>query len=206
MTGVGVALIGAAALAFFLTQSDGTGQTESSARLVRIDPAKGEVAGSVPVGRDPSAVAVGESGVWVASRDDGTVSRIDPGGNRIVFAAAAHGKPTDIALSGGSAIVSNGPQEVDGDLSDRERFLAALAETTFDGAGGHVELDRQRQAIAPNYLVQMQRHENALVPKTIRTIERVDDSYGGRFAPGRPLPSRTYPLCKRGNPPPWAPR
>ena len=99
-----------------------------------------------------------------------------------------------------------GLEAVDGDLSDRQRFLAALAKTAFEGAGGHVELDRQRQAIAPNYLVQIQRHKNALVPKTIRTIDRVDDTYGGRFAPGRRLPSRTYPVCKRGNPPPWARR
>jgi branched-chain amino acid transport system substrate-binding protein len=97
-----------------------------------------------------------------------------------------------------------GLEEVDGDLSDRQRFLAALAKTTFNGPGGNVELDRLRQAIAPNYLVQVQKRDNALALRMIRTIERVDDTYGGRFGPGKPLPSRTSPPCKRGKPPPWA--
>ena len=110
IAGVGAALIGAALLAFLLTRGDGTGQAVSGDKLVRIDPAKNTVAATIPVGRDPSAVAIGEHGVWVASRGDGTVSRIDPAQNRVLLTASAHGKPTEIALTGFSAVVSNGPQ------------------------------------------------------------------------------------------------
>jgi YVTN family beta-propeller protein len=111
VAGLGAALIGAALLAFLVTRGDGTGQAMSGGKLLRIDPAKNTVAATIPVGQDPSAVSVGQSGVWVASRGDGTVSRIDPAQNRILFKASAHGKPTEIAFSGGNAIVSNGPQD-----------------------------------------------------------------------------------------------
>ena len=46
--------------------------------VTRMDPAT-EVSETVPVGREPSAVAADEDGVWVANAGDGTVTRIDPG-------------------------------------------------------------------------------------------------------------------------------
>ena len=49
---------------------------------------------------------------------------------------------------------------------------------------------RHRQAIAPNYLV-AGRPQAGPRSATIRTVGPVDDSYGGRFGPGKPLPSRT---------------
>jgi hypothetical protein len=112
IAGVGAALIEASLLAFFLVRGDGGTEAPPAGSLVRVDPATNEVAATIRVGKNPSAVSVGESGVWVASRDDGTVSRIDPSDNRVVFKASAHGKPTEIAFKGTSqAIVSNGPQD-----------------------------------------------------------------------------------------------
>ncbi len=94
-----------------------------------------------------------------------------------------------------------GLEAVDGDLSDGgEQFRAVLSGLELDLPPGHVRLDTHRQAVAPNYLVRVE--QDGL--HTIRTIGAVDDSYGGRFGPGKPLPSRTSPACTHGNPPPWA--
>ena len=86
-----------------------------------------------------------------------------------------------------------GLEAVDGDLSDGGRqYRAALARLELDLPTGHVRLDAHRQAIAPNYLVRVGRRAPL---RTIRTVGPVDDSYGGRFGPGKPLPSRTSPAC-----------
>jgi len=77
------------------------------------------------------------------------------------------------------------------------RSLSALA---FEGPTGSVRLNAHRQAIAPNYIVQVVRGG----VRTIRTVAAVDDSYAGRFSPSRPLPSRTYPPCSHGDVPAWA--
>lgn len=98
-----------------------------------------------------------------------------------------------------------GLEAVDADLSDGgKRFRSTLERLEVDLPTGHVRLDAHRQAIAPNYLLQVQRGPSGVSLHTIRTVGPVDDSYGGRFAPGRPLPSRTHPPCVRGNPPRWA--
>jgi class 3 adenylate cyclase/streptogramin lyase len=49
----------------------------------KIDPASGASAGTIEVGRGPSAIAVGEGAVWVAAKD-GTVTRIDPRSSKVV--------------------------------------------------------------------------------------------------------------------------
>ncbi len=113
LAGVGAALLGAALLAFFLTQQDGTsGPLPGTDSLVRIDPTTNDVASTIRVGQNPSAVAVAEDGnVWVASRDDANVWKVDPDQNRAVLNVSAHGKPTELAIAGGRVIVSNGPQD-----------------------------------------------------------------------------------------------
>jgi branched-chain amino acid transport system substrate-binding protein len=95
-----------------------------------------------------------------------------------------------------------GLEAVDGDLSGGGgRYRAALAGLVLDLPTGHVRLDAHRQAVDPNYLVQVSPQGTL---RTIRTVDPVDDSYGGRFGPGKPQPSRTSPKCVHGNPPPWA--
>jgi TolB protein len=46
--------------------------------VARISPNKRTLAASIPVGRGPVSIAVGEGAVWVANAIDGTVSRVDP--------------------------------------------------------------------------------------------------------------------------------
>jgi branched-chain amino acid transport system substrate-binding protein len=97
-------------------------------------------------------------------------------------------------------------EAVHGDLSPGEmRLRAALTSLHFDSPTGPVRLNGHRQAVAPNYVVQVVRSgSGGLTLRTIGTVENVDDSYAGRFSPSQPTPSRTYPRCTHGNPPRWA--
>jgi YVTN family beta-propeller protein len=58
----------------------GLAAADRVARISNAASGGASLAGVVPVraGGDPSAIAVGEGSIWVANRDDGTVSRIDP--------------------------------------------------------------------------------------------------------------------------------
>jgi branched-chain amino acid transport system substrate-binding protein len=84
---------------------------------------------------------------------------------------------------------------------DETRLMDALRGLRFETPTGPVRLNGHRQAIAPNYLLQVTRAGL----RTIRTVPAVDDSYAGRFSSSK-LPSRTYPPCTHGNPPAWAQR
>ena len=100
-------------------------------------------------------------------------------------------------------------EAVEGDLSHgQRRFQAALAEVELDVPTlGHIRLDERRQAIAPNYLIQYQQDEKgALVYKTIRKLENVEQTFNGYFSPGDPPPGKDTIECKHGNPPPWTRR
>jgi branched-chain amino acid transport system substrate-binding protein len=93
-----------------------------------------------------------------------------------------------------------------GDLSNRQsRFRRALAHIALDAPAGRVTLDANRQAIAPNFVMQLQKGpDGKLVQRTIRTVEGVEQSFGGRFRKsGKPV-GRDGLTCARGNPPPWA--
>jgi YVTN family beta-propeller protein len=58
---------------------------------VRIDPATYEPVQAVAVGTDPAAVASGGGSVWVANRQDGTVTVVDPDTNRVQQTIPASG-------------------------------------------------------------------------------------------------------------------
>jgi streptogramin lyase len=73
------------------------------------DPAKGDFTKAVPVGQDPSGVAVGEGSVWVISQADDTVQRIDPAATDPVIATkSTGGSPTGIAAGEGAAWITTG--------------------------------------------------------------------------------------------------
>ena len=77
LAAVGLGLLAAALLAFFLTRGDGGGPATSGGGSPD-RPGDEPVERTIGVGNGPTAVAVDESGVWVANHDDGTVWRIDP--------------------------------------------------------------------------------------------------------------------------------
>ena len=90
--------------------------------------------------------------------------------------------------------------EVHGDLSGGEkRFMAALAKVTLDAPNGRISLDSKHLGIGPNYVWQLQGPK--LKPVVIRTIPRVDASFGGYFKPTDPPPSETTPACVKRTPP-----
>jgi YVTN family beta-propeller protein len=85
-------------------------------QAVRIDPATYELVKAVPVGTDPAAVASGGGSVWVANRQDGTVTVVDPGTNRVQQTLPASGSgPTGpggpgLAFASGSLWLANTAQ------------------------------------------------------------------------------------------------
>ena len=74
--------------------------------VVRVD-SSGAIT-QIPVGRGPSAIAVGKRAVWVANALDGTVKSIDPATSAVITTIAVGSSPTAIAIDGDSVWVANG--------------------------------------------------------------------------------------------------
>ena len=79
----------------------------SSASVVALDPRSGRVVKSIGVGGDPDAVAVGAGAVWVASRADDTVWKLDRKGSVQDVIPVGRG-PIGIAAGAESVWVANG--------------------------------------------------------------------------------------------------
>jgi branched-chain amino acid transport system substrate-binding protein len=79
-------------------------------------------------------------------------------------------------------------------------FLNALGALRLDTALGRIRLDRDRQAIGPNYLSRVGRGGI----RTIRVVPAVEKTFGGYFKAGDPPPSETSPRCVKRTPPSWA--
>jgi class 3 adenylate cyclase len=81
---VGSALIGVVAAAvaipvFALGQGgSGSGVTVQENSVAVIDPGSNRVTGGIAVGARPGSISFGSGSLWVANRDDQSVSRIDP--------------------------------------------------------------------------------------------------------------------------------
>jgi YVTN family beta-propeller protein len=113
---VGLALIGAALLGFFLTRGGGA-STAPGGRLLRIDPGSNRVATSLPVGDGPAAVSVGSGRVWVASYRDGTLWQLDPSSGGLTKVAAV-GRPFALTIHDGNAYVAAaGPGQFTGNVA-----------------------------------------------------------------------------------------
>jgi DNA-binding beta-propeller fold protein YncE len=126
--GIGLALIAAALLAFFLTRGGGM-PAALGGRLLRIDPVSNHVITSIPVGDGPAAVSVGSGHVWVASYRDSTLWQFDPKSGGLTRIAAV-GRPSALTIYDGNAYVAAvGPGQFTGNVS---KFDAA----TGGRAGG----------------------------------------------------------------------
>lgn len=99
-------------------------------------------------------------------------------------------------------------EAVGADLSNgQRRFRDALSRLEVDGAGGRVRLDGNRQAIATNYVVRYEVDKaGKLVPRVVRTVANVEQTFNGYFRPDAPLTGRDTIECRKGNPPSWARR
>ncbi len=96
-------------------------------------------------------------------------------------------------------------EQVHGDLSNgQRRFRFALAHLRYHAPEGLITLDHRHQGIVPIYLAKVVRSGGSIRFKQIKTIRRVDQTFGGLFSPTSPPPSMTTPACVAGNPPAWA--
>jgi serine/threonine-protein kinase len=79
--------------------------------LLRIDPSSNRVVQSIDVGDRASSVAVGDGYVWVTSLAERSLWRVDPttGASTVT---PVDGTPMDVVVRGDTAVVANGPYEV----------------------------------------------------------------------------------------------
>ena len=110
------------------------GQPRGSSRGLRVPPdsvalidqERGEVVGSVLVGRRPVALTFGHGSLWVANADDGTVSRIDPDRLEVVRTIGIGAPAIDLAIGPDALWVGNGS---DGTVSRIDPAADAIVET-----------------------------------------------------------------------------
>jgi class 3 adenylate cyclase/streptogramin lyase len=69
--------------------------------VTRIDPDDAGAVVTIPVGKSPTAVAVGDDAVWVANSGDGSLSRIDPERNEVDRRIELGNAPAAIVLADG---------------------------------------------------------------------------------------------------------
>jgi serine/threonine-protein kinase len=137
---VGVALLAASLLAFFLTSSGGGTPAEAGAdSLVRVDPTANTVTKTIAVGRVAGGVAADSHAVWVTNEGDGTVWRIDPSSGR-VLKLSAHGTPTGVVLGGGKAIVEDGPEHRIAVFDAESGVVDYVADLSGPGAFGELTI------------------------------------------------------------------
>jgi branched-chain amino acid transport system substrate-binding protein len=79
-------------------------------------------------------------------------------------------------------------------------FLDALTGLQLASPLGRIRLDRNRQAIGPNYLSRV----TGRGIRTLRVVPDVEHTFGGYFTPAGPPPSETSPKCVKRTAPPWA--
>jgi branched-chain amino acid transport system substrate-binding protein len=103
---------------------------------------------------------------------------------------------------GATAATLQALDRVHGDQSNgQRRLLQALAAVVVRTPSGTVRLDRSREAVGSNFLV---RFRSSTQGSLYRRVDGVEHTFGGYFTRDDPPPGETTPLCKHGNPPPWA--
>jgi DNA-binding SARP family transcriptional activator/streptogramin lyase len=137
---VGLAILGGAAAALVLMRGSGEAAAIGLApnSVARLDQAGTRIESSQGVGRNPTAIALGLRGVWVANSASGTVTRLDPAtGKYRDTVGAGGGDLNDIAVGFGSVWVANGN---DGTVTE--------IDPRFDSAAPPIQLGPQ--TLAPN--------------------------------------------------------
>jgi len=105
----------------------------------------------------------------------------------------------------GMEAILQGLKQTNGDLSNNEQaFQQALTALTPTFPNGQVKLDANRNSVQPAYVVQIVKDGGELGFKVVKTIDQVDQTFGGLFNADSPDPSRDEPAKATGNPPPWS--
>jgi YVTN family beta-propeller protein len=138
--GAGAALL-AGALLLALTTGHGGSQRLTPVpgnTLVAIDPHSNRTSEEIPVGTRPGGLASGFGSLWVANRDDATVSQVDPASGRVARTYPVGESPSGIAVAGGSIWVAG--------TSPTQRRVAVLR---LDPQFGIVQRTATIDAVAP---------------------------------------------------------
>jgi DNA-binding SARP family transcriptional activator/ABC-type branched-subunit amino acid transport system substrate-binding protein len=96
----GAVVLAFAVGAFVYEDSRGNGGV-TAAGVRTLDPTSGKKVASIALGTAPSAVSVGEGGVWVIDADDRTVTEVDPETRAVARTFSTSSTPTDIAAGAG---------------------------------------------------------------------------------------------------------
>ena len=84
-------------------------------------------------------------------------------------------------------------------------LLTALARLELDSPTGRIHLDKNRQAVGPNYLSRVAIDAKGKPTiRTVRVVPDVEQTFGGYFKPTDHPPSRTAQACVKRTPPSWA--
>ena len=87
---------------------------------------------------------------------------------------------------------------------DDAKGLSAQIPDVYAVPNGQVSLDANRNSVQPAYVVQIVKDGGELGFKVVKTIDQVDQTFGGLFNANSPDPSRDEPAKATGNPPPWS--
>jgi branched-chain amino acid transport system substrate-binding protein len=105
-----VAALAAAAVRMNRSSDNDLIAAANSDSVAAIDPSTTRAVTRIPVGRTPSAIAIGEGSVWALNADDRTISQIDPKTRALVKTFGTGGIPTDLAAGAGGIWVGDGFQ------------------------------------------------------------------------------------------------
>lgn len=107
---VGLALLCgiAAVLVLSLRTDNGSAIVVPPNSVARIDGQGSRLESYVGVGRGPTAIALGEGGVWVANAEESSVTRLDPANGKFVANIGTGGDVSDLAVGFHSVWVADG--------------------------------------------------------------------------------------------------
>jgi branched-chain amino acid transport system substrate-binding protein len=116
--------------------------------------------------------------------------------------------PADIYAYDAVELALEAIAQVHGDLSHGERQLMAALPRVLPHVqtpSGSLHFDRNQHAVGPNYLVEdMPGASPTSLPRTMRVIPDVDESFAGYFTAHSPPGGENQPICHKGPVPRWA--
>ena len=128
-----IALIAVAAVAGFLLTRNSGGPSLVPNSVVALDQS-GSIAGTVPVGARPVAIASGAGALWVANLDDENVTRVDLASRQAVRTIPLGHAPTAVAATGTAIWVTDGTGAVSKIDPRYDRLISTRSPPAF-GSG-----------------------------------------------------------------------
>jgi branched-chain amino acid transport system substrate-binding protein len=191
-----------------LTGGTNTISAEKAFEAIGGKPGEGMIGGSSVM--DPTSFEVGDSLVGLVGGSPVPLGSTEKAWTDYVagFTAVYPDVPAEslftVLYQNGMQAIIEGLDKVNADVSGNQKaFRDALTalEPTFPN--GKVTLDANRNSIQPAYVVQITKDGGKLGFKVLKTVENVDQTFGGAFGPDSKV-GQDQPACTTGTPPPWA--